>query len=258
MVQAVHRAIHVLRELATATPRLGVTELAERVGVAKPTVHALLRTLEAEGMVVQHRETGKYQLGPGLVTLGNAYLDSHELRTRAVTWADLLATRTGSAVWVGVLTGSQVLVIHHAFRPGGSVQALETGASLPWNACALGKAIAAFLPAGRRDGLLSGELLRVTGSSVDDPGRLTAQLDRVRETGYALEEQELTLGDAGIAAPVFDRTGDVVGGLGLVGPVERLLAESARQECAIAVREVARSLSRDLGAPRNAGLRACG
>ncbi|UQA92275.1 IclR family transcriptional regulator [Streptomyces halobius] len=258
MVQAVHRAIHVLRELATATPRLGVTELADRVGIAKPTVHALLRTLEMEGMVVQDRETGKYQLGPGLVVLGNAYLDSHELRTRAVTWADLLATQTGAAVWAGVLTDRRVLVVHHAFRPGGAAQVLETGASLPWNTCALGKAVAAFLPAERRKELLAGELLRVTGASIDDPARLAPQLDRVRETGYAVDDQELTLGDAGIAAPVFDRTGEVVGGLGVVGPVERLLADSARQECAIAVREVARSLSRDLGAPRDAGLRACG
>ncbi|MFE9776121.1 IclR family transcriptional regulator [Streptomyces sp. NPDC005931] len=258
MVQAVQRAIHVLRELATAaTPRLGVTELADRVGIAKPTVHALLRTLEAEGMVVQDRESGKYRLGPGLVALGNAYLDSHELRTRAVTWADLLATRTGAAVWVGVFTDPQVLVVHHAFRPGGSMQILETGASLPWNTCALGKAVAAFLPAERREKLLAGELTRVTGASIDDPARLAAQLDRVRQTGYALDDQELTLGDAGIAAPVFDRTGDVVGGLGVVGPVEHLLAEGARQESAIAVRQVARSLSRDLGAPRDAGLHAC-
>ncbi|AIA01087.1 IclR family transcriptional regulator [Streptomyces albulus] len=257
MVQAVHRAIHVLRELATATPRLGVTELADRVGVAKPTAHALLRTLEAEGLVVQDRESGKYQLGPGLVTLGNAYLDSHELRTRSVTWADRLASQSEAAVWAGILTDGQVLVVHHAFRPGGAVQVLETGASLPWHACALGKAIAAFLPAAGRGALLAGALPRVTGFSLDDPERLEAQLDRVRETGYAVDENELTLGDAGIAAPVFDRTGEVVGGLGLVGPVERLMAESTRQEHAIAVREAARSLSRDLGAPRNAGLHAC-
>ncbi|GGX12448.1 IclR family transcriptional regulator [Streptomyces noursei] len=257
MVQAVHRAIHVLRELATATPRLGVTELADRIGVAKPTAHALLRTLEAEGLVVQDRESGKYQLGPGLVTLGNAYLDSHELRTRAATWADRLAAQADAAVWTGILTDGHVLVVHHAFRPGGAMQVLETGASLPWNACALGKAIAAFLPAERRTALLTGELPRVTGSSLDDPTELQAQLDRVRETGYAADENELTLGDAGIAAPVFDRTGEVVGGLGLVGPIERLLAENARQEHAISVREVARSLSRDLGAPRNAGLQAC-
>ncbi|MEU3608343.1 IclR family transcriptional regulator [Streptomyces sp. NPDC035033] len=256
MIQAVQRAAHVLRELATATPRLGVTELAGRIGVSKPTAHALLRTLESEGLVRQDPETGRYQLGPGLVALGNSYLDSHELRARATTWADHLANRTDAAVWVGVLTEPDVLVIHHRFRPGDALQVLETGATLPWNACALGKAIAAFLPPQRRKELLAGELRRVTGVSVDEPAALEAQLDLVRGTGYAVDDQELTLGDAGIAAPVFDRTGLVAGAVGLVGPVERLLAEDARQECTIAVREVARGISRDLGAPRTAGMSA--
>ncbi|MGW7201581.1 IclR family transcriptional regulator [Streptomyces chryseus] len=256
MVQAVHRAVQALKELATGTQRLGVSELANRLEVAKPTAHALLRTLESEGLVTQDRETSKYQLGPGLVTLGNAYLDSHKLRIRAVTWADILATRTGCAVWVGVLVDRQVLVIHHAFRPGATGQTLETGANLPWNACALGKAIAAFLPPAQRAPLLSAELARVTGASIDDPDVLEAQLCTVREVGYALDNQEATLGDASIAAPVFDHTGEVTGAIALVGPVERFLSDPARHEGGIATREIARSLSRDLGAPRNAGLSA--
>ncbi|AXI81003.1 IclR family transcriptional regulator [Peterkaempfera bronchialis] len=256
MIQAVQRAVHVLRELATATPQLGVTALADRIGVSKPTAHALLRTLEREGLVCQDPETARYQLGPGLVVLGNAYLDSHELRARAAAWADHLAGRVDSAVWVGVLNKPDVLVIHHQFRPGDALQTLETGASLPWNTCALGKAIVAFLPADQREQLLGGELYRVTSVSVDDPLVLKSQLDGVRRTGYALDDQELTLGDAGIAAPVFDRTGLVAGALGLVGPVERLLADDMRRDYAIAVREVARGVSRDLGAPRTAGLSA--
>ncbi|MER7701200.1 MULTISPECIES: IclR family transcriptional regulator [unclassified Streptomyces] len=256
MVQAVHRAVQVLKELATGTQRLGVSELAIRLNVAKPTAHALLRTLESEGLVTQDVETSKYQLGPGLVTLGNAYLDSHKLRIRAVTWADILATRTGSAVWVGVMVDRQVLVIHHAPRPGATVQTLDTGASLPWNTCALGKAIVAFLPPGQRTALLGTELTRVTGASIDDPKVLDEQLRGVREIGYALDNQESTLGDASVAAPVFDHTGQVAGAVALVGPVERFLDESAHHEGAIATREIARSLSRDLGAPRNAGLSA--
>lgn len=250
MVQAVQRAVQILRELATTGPRLGVTELAERLGVAKPTVHALLRTLEAEGLVCQDRDSSKYQLGPNLVSLGNAYLDTQELRTRSLTWADQLATRTGEAVWVAVLTGDHVLVVHHAFRPRGAVQILEVGASIPWNTCALGKAVAAFAaPADRRE-LLAGGLAVLTGASVTDPEKLAAELEEVRATGYAIEDQESAIGDAGIASPVFDRSGEVVGAIGIVGAVERVLAESARQELAVAVRETARSLSRDLGAPR--------
>lgn len=250
MVQSVQRAVQVLRELAAGGPRLGVTELADRVGVAKPTVHALLRTLEGEGLVVQDAETGKYQLGPGLLMLGNAYLDTQELRARSLTWADALANQTGEAVWVTVLTGDHVFVVHHAFRPEGAVQILEVGASIPWSTCALGKAIVAFLPPDQRKALLAAELPALTGWSITDPQALAEQLDAVVRTGYALEDQESALGDAGIAAPVFDRSGGVAGAIGIVGPIERLFADSARQEHAVAVREVARHLSRELGAGR--------
>ncbi|WP_394845542.1 IclR family transcriptional regulator [Pendulispora brunnea] len=251
LVQSVRRATKILQELATAGPRMGVTELAERVGVAKPTMHALLRTLEADGLVVQDPETGKYLLGPALLRLGNAYLETQELRGRSLTWADALAQRTREAVWVAILTGDRVLVVHHAFRPEGAVQILDVGASIPWSTCALGKAIVAFAPSAESERLLKAELPVLTGASIADRKKLRTQLEQVRRVGCAFEDQESALGDAGIAAPVFDRSGRVVGSMGIVGPVERLLADPAREEHALAVREVARNLSRDLGAPRN-------
>ncbi|MEU1408090.1 IclR family transcriptional regulator [Streptomyces sp. NPDC005728] len=249
MVQSVQRAVQILQELAAAG-RLGVTELADRVGVAKPTVHALLRTLEADKLVTQDHDGGKYMLGPGLVQLGSAYLDTHVLRSRCVPWAEVLASRTGEAVWVGILTDGNVLVIHHALRPQGNMQMLEVGASLPWNTCALGKAIAAFLPPEERQQLLDGELVALTGWSVTDQQTLTEQLEQVRLTGYALEEQEANLGDGSIASPVLDRTGQVVGAIGITAPVEHLTGEEDRARHAATVRDTARSLSREFGAGR--------
>jgi len=249
MVQSVSRAMDILRALAGAGRGLGVTELAERLGVAKPTAHALLRTLESGGLVGQDHETGKYRLGPALLELGNAYLETHELRARSVVWADTLANRAGEAVWVAVLSGDHVLVVHHAFRPEGAVQILEVGAVLPWHTCALGKAVVAHLAPAQRAELLAAELTPLTGGTVTDREMLAEQLNAAVAVGYAVEDGEAAIGDAGIAAPVFDRDG-VVGAIGLVGPVERLLAEGAQEELAVAVRETARLLSRDLGAGR--------
>ena len=82
MIQSVQRAAQILAVLGSGTPRLGVTEIADRVGLAKPTVHGLLRTLEAHDLVAQDPDTGKYSLGPGVLQLGNAYLDGSELRAR--------------------------------------------------------------------------------------------------------------------------------------------------------------------------------
>jgi DNA-binding IclR family transcriptional regulator len=250
VIQSVKRAAQILRVLASEGRRLGVTEVAERVGMAKPTVHAMLRTLESEGLVVQDLESSKYGLGPGLVPLGNAYLDGHELRTRSMAWADGLATQVNEAVWVGVLTGDHVLVVHHAFRPEGAVQILEVGASIPWSTCALGKAIVAFGSEEQEARLLGAELAVLTGASVTHPAVLAEQLAAVRRTGYAIEDQESALGDAAIAASVFDRSGAVAGAIAVVGPVERLLAPGSRDDLAVTVRDTARNLSRDLGAGR--------
>ncbi|MFC5215352.1 IclR family transcriptional regulator [Streptomyces coerulescens] len=253
MVESVKRAVRILQELTGAAPRLGVTELAERVGISKSAIHGLLRTLESDGLVIQDAESGKYQLGPALVTFGNAYLDTHELRTRAVTWSNLLAARTGEAVWVGVLVDDEVMVVHHAFRPEGVVQTLETGATLPWNTSALGKAVVAFSPEELQKRLLAGPLAALTGRTITEQATLAAQLKQVTEVGYALENQEATLGDAAIAAPVFDRSGAVAGAIGVIGPVERLLEDERRQTYAITTRETARNLSRELGALRVGG-----
>jgi DNA-binding IclR family transcriptional regulator len=247
----VARAVDILRALAAAARGLGVTEVADRLGVAKPTAFALLKTLEQGGLVSQDHVTNKYRLGPALLELGNAYLETHELRARSVVWADSLATRANEAVWVGVLSGDHVIVVHHAFRPEGAVQILEVGAAMPWHTCALGKAIVAHVPAAERDRLLTAELAVLTGETVTDPRVLAEQLAKVTTVGYALEAGEAAIGDAGVAAPVLDRDG-VVGAIGLVGPVERLLDGDRRDEYAVAVRETARLLSRDMGAARPA------
>jgi DNA-binding IclR family transcriptional regulator len=250
-IQSVDRAARILRALGSGTARMGVTELAEDLGIAKGTIHGLVRTLERQEFVEQDPGTGKYRLGPAMLQLGNAFLDNHELRSRSLLWADSLASRVGEAVRVGVLNGSTMLIVHHVFRPDDSVQILEVGASIPWHACALGKATVAYVESPRRDALLRGPLPALTGRTITDPERLRDELVAVTRDGFALEDQEAIVGEAEIAAPVFDHRGMPAGALGLVGPVERL-ASGGRPAAAFtaAVREIARGLSRDMGAGR--------
>jgi DNA-binding IclR family transcriptional regulator len=255
MIQSVERAAIILKELGSEGGRLGVTELSDRLGLAKATIYGLLRALEAHRLVEQDAETGKYRLGPALLQLGNAFLDNNELRARSLLWAENLATRAQEAVLVGVLYGQNVLVVHHVFRPDNSVQLLEVGAAIPWYACALGKAIVAFLDEGSRSEAFSGERARLTGRTVVDAKPLKAELERIRSEALAIEDQETIVGDAGIAAPVFDNRGTVVGAIGVTGPVERLLPTKGAPQAAQLVREAARALSRELGAGRLAGTR---
>src|SRR5438128_1528390 len=116
-IQSIDRATAILKALASGPRRLGVSELADRLGLARPTVHGLLQTLQSHGFVEQDAYSEKYQLGPGLLQLGYSYLDLNELRARSISHADHLATRTGAAVRVGVMHGASVVVVHHVFRP---------------------------------------------------------------------------------------------------------------------------------------------
>ncbi len=184
MIQSVDRAIQLMLALQ-GTRRLGVTELAERLGLAKGTVHGLLRTLTARAVVEQDPETGKYMLGPALLRLGNVYLENQELRSRSLRWTDALAQRTESAVRVGVLVVPDVLVVHHAFRPEGGTQFLEVGIGIPAHASCMGKAILAFRP-NDLDRLFDEPLRRLTGTTEVEPAALRNELAEVRNHGYRL------------------------------------------------------------------------
>ena len=197
MIQSVERAARILAVLGSGTPRLGVTEIAEQVGLAKPTVHGLLRTLAKHGLVAQDDDTGKYSLGPAVLLLGNAYLDGSELRARSLLWAESLAQRANEAVWVASLSGSRVIVLHHVFRPDNTVQILEVGAAIPWHACALGHAIVANLAGPARAAALAADLAPLTGRTKTTRVALSRVLNQVRRQGYAAEDQEATVGDAG-------------------------------------------------------------
>ena len=250
MIQSVDRAARILQALASGGPSLGVTELAEGLRLAKPTVHGLLRTLVHSGLVQQDISTGRYFLGPGVLRLGNAYLAGSELRSRSMMRALDLAQQVNESVWVTVLTAESVTVVHHEFRPDDAVQILEVGATVPWHACALGHAIVAHLDDSVVNTMLGVELRALTGRTKTSPTVLRKVLAGVRSKGVAVEDQEATVGDAGIAAPVFDHSGHAVGAIGLVGPVDRLLSRQRKSPLERAVMNTAWVVSRELGAPR--------
>ncbi len=206
--------------------------------------------LQQERFVEQEAESGKYQLGAALLQLGNIYLDVNELRGRSLAWSDNLALRTGEAVRVGSLHDNGVLVIHHVFRPDNTLQILEVGAQLPLHATALGKAILAN-NAGLEATVLARPLLPLTRATLTTSAGLERALEAVRKQAYASECEEAIIGEASIAAPIFDRHNQATGAIGIAGPVERLYAKrEPKPELIVQVREAARAITRDLGGAR--------
>jgi DNA-binding IclR family transcriptional regulator len=248
-IQSVDRAARILKALAGGPRRLGVSQLADQLDLSRPTVHALLQTLLAHGFVEQDRDSDKYQLGPGLLHLGSSYLDLNELRARSLVQAERLAQQTGEAVRVGVLHGSSVVVVHHVFRPDAAFQVLEVGAQLPAHASALGKAILAYQPEALLAELTAEPLPRLTSRTLT-AAALTAEVTAVREKGLAREREEAVLGESSLAAPIVDHAGHAVGAIAVVGETRRIFPRGPAKGLSEAVIEAARSISRELGAPR--------
>ncbi len=248
-IQSIDRATAILKALASGPRRLGVSELAERLGLARPTVHGLLQTLQSHGFVEQDPYSDKYQLGPGLLQLGYSYLDLNELRSRSISHANNLAKRTGAAVRVGVMHGSSVVVVHHVFRPAATFGVLEVGLQLPLYASALGKGILAFSPAQVIDDLLGEPLPRLTKQTLNATD-LRHELAVIRDSGIATERDEAVLGESSAAAPIFDHGAQAVGAIGVVDATDLIFPRGLAKGLAAAVSEAARGVSRELGAPR--------
>jgi DNA-binding IclR family transcriptional regulator len=244
-VQSIERAAAVLRLLAAAPDGLGVADLGNALGLAKTTVHGILRTLHQVGFVEQDRSGAHYRLSDAFGRLGESYLDPNELRSRAINWADSLASRSGEVVRVGRLVEGKVEVVHHVFRPDDSDQDLDVGTTLPPHATALGKAVLAFDTSGAAR---PRKLEAFTTRTITDPARLSEELATVRARGWAAEFEEHTVELASIAAPIRGLGGLVVGAVGLAGRVERICDSRLRHrgDLVTMVRATADAIARDL------------
>ncbi len=188
-IQSLERAAAMLRLLAGGERRLGLSDVASSLGLAKGTAHGILRTLQAEGFVEQDPASGRYQLGAELLRLGNSYLDVHELRARALVWTDDLARASGESVYVGVLHQSGVLIMHHVFRPDDSRQVLEVGAMQPLHSTALGKVLSAYDPVAHSQAV-DVEREAFTPRTVTDGAGFEQVLDLTRARGWAADVEE--------------------------------------------------------------------
>jgi len=245
VIQSVDRALRILLALQGAR-RMSLSELSAQLGLPSSTVHGILRTLGDHGMVEQEPGSLRYMLGPAVLRLSSVYLDSLEFRSRTLKWAEELARRSGLAVRAGVLLLDDVVIVHHEPRPDGSRQMPEVGFVIPAHASALGKALLAFRAedASRRE--TSDPLRSMTGETIVDSVALAQHLRDVRRTGVAQEHDEAVLVESSLAAPVFDATGAVVGAVAVVVPSSEWPPAPSLWDD---LREAARNVSRELGAP---------
>lgn len=204
---------------------LGVREIAERLHVPVSTSYRFVRTFRQKGLLEQDPVTRKYQLGLRLLALEAPILRHLDVRRVGLPHMEALAQHCHETVQLTLRRGFQGVCIEVVESPEPLRVAPARGQSLPLHSGALAKAILAFLPKAELDRYLaSGPLRRFTPDTLTDPAHLSEDLARIRKRGYAVSRQEVYVGAAGVAAPVFDSTGQVIASLGVSGPLHRLTA----------------------------------
>jgi len=215
-IRSVERALDVLLCFAGESGGLGVTHIADKVGLYKSTVHRILGALEIKGFVRQDPGTGRYHLGLKALELASGYLLSGDLPSVAQAEMAALRDRTEETVSLYVRDGSERVRIQRAEGPLTVRRVVGLGERLPLYLGASGKVLLGWLNPADRSALLDHVLPMET-----DRVSLEAALEQQRQQGWAYSSEEREQGVASVAAPVLDRSGLCVAALAISGPVSR-------------------------------------
>jgi IclR family transcriptional regulator, pca regulon regulatory protein len=213
--QSLERGLAVLSSFTPDRPALGVSELARMLGLTRSTTHRYVATLATLGYLHQDDATRKYRLGPRVLDLGFSVLGSMELREIAAPHLRRLTDATGHTSNLAIRDDTDVILIDRVRGRPGRYHHLEfslhTGSRLPSYCSATGKALLAFLPRPDLDRLLDRiDLIQRGPRTLTSKTALLADLEQVRRTGVAVNDEELESALRSIAAPVRSRSGEVV------------------------------------------------
>ncbi|WP_233149858.1 IclR family transcriptional regulator [Kineosporia sp. A_224] len=240
-------AARLLKVFLSREESLGVSELARRLDLAKSTVHRLLTTLAAEGLIEQDHATGGYRLGIVVFELGEAVRVHLDLHAAAGPVLASLREQTGESSQVGILDGTEVVYVDRLESSQSLRLFTETGRRVPVHCTSSGKVLLAHLADGDREALLGRlPLTALTPHTLADPEALRAECVKVRRRGWAEAVNEREIGVASVAAPVRDVEGTVVASVSIGAPVIRLGA-ARRRELGALVAEAGEAISRRLG-----------
>lgn len=201
-----------------------LTEIAERLDLAKSTVHRHLNTLESNGYVV--REGNEYQIGLKFLHFGEYARNREGVYRPAEEQVQRLARATNEEVDFTVEEHGRLISLYHSVGQS-KRSGLQVGSYFSMHNTAAGKAMLSELPDDRVEAILDRwGLPGKTSRTITDREALLADLDATRERGYAVNDEELLEGFRSIGAAITGPDGSVIGGLSVGGPTYRIDIEN--------------------------------
>lgn len=246
-VQVIDRAFDILEILSVEKDGLGVTEIGNRLGLHKSTVHRILSAMAERGYIEKASGKGVYKLGLKLIEISSIYLNNVELKTEARPYLSELTVKMNQPTHLATLNGEDVVYIDKVEVVNSIRLYSQIGLRVPTHCSALGKS----LLSGLSDVELEEKVNRInftqyTQSTVNNKEELIKQVKQVRQRGWALDDEEHEAGVRCIASPVFDYRGKVIAAVSVSGPAA-VISPDRDEEVASRVRETALKISKRLG-----------
>ena len=218
--------MQILEQFSLDRPELNLTELSSGIGLSKSTTHRLLMTLEATQMVEYDRRTNHYRLGLKAFRLGSVVSKSMQLTKQADPLLRALAEETDETSFLLVAEGDEALCLrrfdgsHHV-----RVLSLEPGRRSAFNCGSAQRVLLAHLPGPQWEDVINHHVRRMTQYSLVSKEELERDRREIRERGYSVSWEDVSLHACALGAPVRDASGKVVAAVSVSGIVQRFSAE---------------------------------
>jgi PcaR/PcaU/PobR family beta-ketoadipate pathway transcriptional regulator len=197
----------ILELFSDKRPSLSISEVAELTGLNRATCYRFCQTFRQLGYL---EELPDRRFRPGLkaVSLAHSALSSRELPELALPYLERLRADINETVNMGLLDGTEVVYVARVLSDHLISLRLYVGSRLPAYAASLGRAMLAFMPEDEAMDIIDrSELVSITSHTISDRKQLLAELRKIRQQGYAFNNQEIANGLRGVAAPVLTDDG---------------------------------------------------
>ncbi len=245
-VQSIDRAVAILDCFSEEKKELRLSEISERLGLNKSTVHGIISTLKYHGFISQDEETQKYKLGIRFVEFGDLVINSMNIRNAAMPVIDAVCERIEETVHIAMLDGLDVVWIEKRECTKSIKTSTKIGARLPAYTTADGKIIICYQNKDKIKNYLPKRIPQYTKNTITNKGEFIKKLEEMKKNGYAIDNEEYVEGLKCVAAPIFDHNGKVRFSLSTTGPAFRMDEERIK-ELIVIIKEAANEISHRIG-----------
>lgn len=251
MSKTLNEAIYILDKLSEHD-QLSLTQIASITNMNKSSAYRLLTALIENELVDKDNNSKMYRLSLGLLRYRPTLLNSKNLVLLAKPFLAEIVASTGESAQLSVPTHRYSIMTIDIQNSRGFINLSDSiGTEDPLHCTAIGKAYLSLLDSHQRDLIIDQiELKRYTNNTIVTKKELIASLEKIRELGYAFDDQEIIDGIRCVASPVLDYIGQPVASIGFTGPSSRIDISDVENYGKI-IKDIASRLSQKLNCPTN-------